>query len=252
MQNFSKWFVRILICTGLVVAALIPAVAQTAPQAAMPTVDQILDKYIQAIGGKDAVQKINSRVSKGTFELEQMPGDATTEIYQKAPNKIFTDTESGSFGAYKRGFNGTVGWEDNPQAGLADITGGQLADMKRGADFYRDVKLKDLYPKRTLKGKETVNGKDAYVVELTPAEGSAETWSFDADSGLAVRVQSQMEGPNGVVDLDTSLADYRDVDGVKYPFLIHQSFGELAFTIKFTDVQQNVAIDDAKFDKPKQ
>ncbi len=252
MRNISKWFVRTLICAGLVAAGIIPVAAQTAAPPAMPTVDQILDKYIQAIGGKDAVQKITSRVSKGTFELEQMPGDATTEIYQKAPNKIFSDTESASFGAYKRGFNGTVGWQDNPQAGLGEITGAQLADMKRGADFYRDVKLKELYPKRTLKGKEPVNGKDAYVVELTPTEGSGETWSFDADSGLAVRVQSQMEGPNGLVDVDTSLGDYREVDGVKYPYLIHQSFGELAFTIKFTDVQQNVAIDDAKFDKPTQ
>ena len=193
MQNFSKWFVRILICTGLVAAAIIPAVAQTAPQAAMPTVDEILDKYVQAIGGKDAVQKITSRVSKGTFELEQMPGDATTEIYQKAPNKTFTNTESASFGAYKRGFNGTVGWQDNPQAGLGEITGGQLADMKRGADFYRDIKLKEIYPKRTLKGKESVNGKDAYVVELTPTEGSAETWSFDADTGSRIVAMSFCE-----------------------------------------------------------
>jgi outer membrane lipoprotein-sorting protein len=252
MRNISKWFVRTLICAGLVAAGIIPVAAQTVAPAAMPTVDEILDKYVQAMGGKDAIQKLTSRVAKGTFELEQMPGDATTEIYQKAPNKSYTNTESASFGAYKRGFNGTVGWRDDPQAGLSDITGAQLADMKRGADFYRDIKLKELYPKRTLKGKESVNGKDAYVVELTPTEGSGETWSFDADTGLAVRVQSQMEGDNGLVEVDISLGDYREVDGVKYPYLIHQSFGQLAFTIKFTDVQQNVAIDDAKFDKPTQ
>lgn len=251
MQNISKWVVRILIGPAFAAAAIIPAAPQTPSQAALPTADQILDKFVQAVGGKEAVQKVTSRVAKGTFEMDQMGGDATTEIYEKAPNKQYSITAS-PMGDFKRGYNGTVGWQDNPQTGLTELAGAQLADMKRGADFYRDIKMKELYPKRTLKGKESVNGHDAYVVELTPAESSPETWSFDADSGLPVRVQGQAEGPNGTVDVDTSLGDYRDVDGVKVPFLVHQSFGEFAFTIKFTDIKQNVPIDDAKFDKPKE
>jgi hypothetical protein len=250
MKDFLKWQAWMAVCLGILALAIFGSAAQTAPQASMPTVDQILDKYVQALGGKEAIQKITSRVAKGTFAMDQMPGEATTEIYQKAPNKIFTDTESPSFGAFKRGFNGTVGWQDTPQTGLADLTGGQLADMKRGADFYGDINLKDLYPKMTLKGKESVDGHDAYVIEATSKDGKPETWYFDVDSGLKVRNQSQAEGPNGTVDVDTRLGDYREVDGVKSPFLIHQSFGDFAFTIKLTDVKQNVPIDDAKFEKP--
>ncbi len=249
MQSFSKWIFRTALCFGLLSAGVIAAAAQTTTPAASPTVDQILEKYIKALGGKEAVEKITSRVAKGNFEMEQLGEGSTTEIYAKAPDKEYTVTTT-PMGDFKRGYNGTVGWQDNPQVGLADLTGGQLADMKRGSDFYRDIKLKELYPKQTLKGKEVVNGKDTYVVELTPTEGSAETWYFDADSGLVVRVQSQMEGPNGIMDVDTTLDDYRDVDGVKFPFTIHQSFGDFAFTIKLTDVKQNVPIDDAKFDKP--
>ncbi|HET7841003.1 MAG TPA: hypothetical protein VFM21_05330, partial [Terriglobia bacterium] len=167
---------------ALVSAGIIAAAAQTPTPAATPTVDQILEKYVKALGGKEAVQKINSRVAKGTFEMEQMGGEATTEIYAKAPDKQYSVTAT-PMGDFKRGFNGTVGWQDNPQVGLVDLTGGQLADMKRGSDFYRDIKLKELYSKQTVKGKEAVNGKDAYVVELTPTEGSAETWYFDAESG---------------------------------------------------------------------
>ncbi len=157
-----------------------------------------------AVGGKAAVEKLTSRVSKGTFEMDQMPGTATEEIYEKAPNKQLSITDAPNFGVVKRAFNGTAGWQDMPQTGLQDVTGNQLAAMKRYADFYREIKLKELYPKMTVKGKESVNGRDAYVVEATPADGPPELMYFDAESGLLVRVQAQVEGPDrhGPVEYD--------------------------------------------------
>lgn len=250
MRNTLRWKHLASTCLIILVAGLIPVAAQTAPADSAPSVDEILDKYVQALGGKAALEKLTSRVAKGTFEMDQMPGEATQEIYEKAPNKQLTITDSPSFGTFKRGYNGTTGWQDNPQTGLQDVTGDELASMRRHADFYWSTKLKELYPQMTMKGKESVGGRDAYVIEATPAEGSAETMSFDAESGLLVRLQGEGETPNGPVDFDSTFEDYRDVDGVKVPFVMHQSFGEFSFVIKLTDVKQNVSIDDTKFDKP--
>jgi zinc protease len=251
LPTFRK---KILILVSLFVfmAGVIPVGAQTAPQESLPSVDQILDKYVQALGGTAAVEKLTSRVSKGTFELEQMPGTATEEIYEKAPNKQLSITDAPNFGVVRRAFNGTAGWQDMPQTGLQDVTGNQLAAMKRNADFHREIKLKEIYPKMIMKGKENVNGRDAYVIEATPADGPPELMSFDAESGLLVRVQAQVEGPTGPVPVDTILEDYREVDGVKLPFVIHQSLPEFSFVIRLTEVKHNVPIDDAKFDKPAQ
>jgi len=251
LPTFRK---KILILVSLFVfmAGVIPVGAQTAPQESLPSVDQILDKYVQALGGTAAVEKLTSRVSKGTFELEQMPGTASEEIYEKAPNKQLMITDAPNYGVVRFGFNGTVGWQDTPQTGLQDLTGGQLAARKRNADFYREIKLKEIYPKMIVKGKESVNGRDAYVIEATPADGPPELMSFDAESGLLVRVQAQMEGPTGPVPVDTTLEDYREVDGVKLPFVIHQSLPEFSFVIRLTEVKHNVPIEDAKFDKPTQ
>jgi outer membrane lipoprotein-sorting protein len=237
-------------CLIVLVAGLTPAVAQTTPQAALPTVDQILDKYVKALGGKAALEKLTSEVCKGTFEMDQMPGPAAEEIYAKAPNKQYMVTDAPNFGQARRGFNGTVGWEDNPQSGLRDITGAELAAMKREADFYWAIRLKGLYPTMTLKGKESVNGHDAYVIEATPPDGAAETMGFDADSGLLVRTQREGEGPNGKVTIEITFDDYREVDGIKLPFVMHFSMGDFAFVIKLSEVKHNVPIDDAKFDKP--
>jgi len=229
--------------------ATTPAAA-AAPAAPLPTVDQIVDKFQQASGGKEAWDKLTSRVSKGTFEMEQMAADGTQEIYEKAPNKVLFVTDIPSFGVVQRGFNGTAGWSDNPQTGLVDVTGDELASMKREADFYQVLDLRSLYPKLTVKGKDSVNGKDAYLVEGVPAEGAPVTMAFDAASGLLVRAQTVADGPMGKTDVVTTLSDYREVDGVQVPFAIHSDLGQIAFTIKLTDVKHNVPIDDAKFNKP--
>ncbi len=237
-------------CLIAVLAGLTAGVAQTTPPATLPSVDQVLDKYVKALGGKAALEKLTSRVSKGTLEMDQLPGPAAEEIYAKAPNKQYMVTDLSSFGQARRGFNGAVGWEENPQAGMRDITGPELAAMKRDADFYVAIKLRELYPKMAVKGKESVNGHDAYVVEATPPDGAAETMYFDADSGLLVRTVRETEGPNGKATLDITFDDYREVDGIKLPFVLHFSLGEFAFVIKLSEVKHNLPIDDAKFDKP--
>lgn len=254
MRKSRKWVLLLPVCLGVFVAGSVSAMAQeaSAPRTAadLPTVDQTLNKYVSALGGKAAIQKITSRVSKGTLEMDQMPGGATTVVYQKAPDKILSDTEFPSMGAFKRGFDGKQGWQDTPQTGLADVTGDQLGDLKRAADFYGNINLRELFPVMTVKGKESVNGREAYVIAAKSKDGRPETWYFDADSGLKVRNVSQTDGPNGPVEVDTTIGDYREVDGVKVPFMIHQSMGDISYTIKFTDVKQNVPIDDAKFEKP--
>lgn len=226
------------------------AAAPVTSAAPLPTADQIVDKCVQASGGKAAWQKLTSRVEKGTFEMDQMPGESTQEIYAKAPNKVLYVTDIPNFGVVQRAFNGTVGWQDNPQTGLADLSGDELAALKREADFYDVLDLKTLYPKMTVKGKESVDGHDAYVVEAIPAEGAPVTMSFDAASGFLVRAETVAETPNGKANVVTTLSNYREVDGVQLPFQIRSDMGSFAFTIKLSDVKHNVSIDDAKFDKP--
>ena len=237
-------------CLFVLLAGLTAAVAQTTPQAALPSADQVIDKYVQAIGGKAAFEKLTSRVCKGTLEMEQLPGPAAEEIYLKAPNKQYMVTDLSSYGQARRGFNGVVGWEDNPQNGMRDITGPELAAMKRDADFYMPIKLRELYPIMAVKGKESVNGHDTYVVEATASDGAAETMYFDAGSGLLVRTVREAEGPNGNATMDITLDDYREVDGIKLAFVMHFSLGDFNFVIKLSEVKHNLPIDDAKFDKP--
>lgn len=253
MRSNSK--LNMLVCLLVVGAGPICAWGQAQPQAqtqtSLPTVDEIVAKYEKAVGGKAAFEKLTSRVSKGSFDMGEMGNAGTTEVYQKAPNKLVTITDIPGFGVVRSGVSGGVAWLDTPQTGVQELTGDAGAASKRGADFYQEIRLKETYPKMVVKDKESFDGHDVYVIEATPTEGAPELLSFDADSGLLVRIQSQIQAPQGMIDIDSRLGDYREVDGVKLPFEIHQVRSDFSFTIKLTEVKHNVPIDDAKFEMPK-
>jgi outer membrane lipoprotein-sorting protein len=216
----------------------------------LPTVDQVIDKYVQAIGGKAAVEKQNSRVSKGNFEIPSFSAGGPIEIYAKAPNKAFSTINIEGFGVVQQGFTGSTGWSSDPQSGMRELGASEVAAAKLDSDFYRDIKLKELYPKLELKGKEKLPAGEAYVIIATPATGSPETLYFDTQSGLLVRQDGKRESPQGSMNVQVWFEDYKDVEGVKMPFTVKQNSDAISFVIKLTEIKPNVAIDDAKFNKP--
>ncbi|HYK87244.1 MAG TPA: hypothetical protein VE398_00635 [Acidobacteriota bacterium] len=217
----------------------------------LPTADQIVDKYVEALGGRAAIEKVTSRVAKGTFDIPAFGASGTFEAYAKAPDKNITIIDVPGFGVIKQAFDGTVAWEDNPQSGLNEKSGTALARAKLDGNFFRDLKLKELYPKMAVKGKEKVGDKDAYVIEATPTGMTAETWYFDTGTGLLVRADAEREGPNGVTMVQLYFDDYKEVDGIKIPSAIRQTTPDFSLSLKFNEIKQNVDIEDGKFSKPK-
>jgi zinc protease len=220
--------------------------------AALPTVDAVLENYVKAIGGREAALKISSRVSKGTFELASLAGvKGQLEIYEKAPNKQVAILNIPGIGEEAEGFNGAIAWELEPDSGVVhEKTGLELASARREADFYEDLRFKELYTRLTIKGVEKVGTAQAYVLEAVPAEGSAAHFYFDTQTGLLLRHDSIEEGEEGKRSVEEYYSDYRAVDGIKVPFAIHEVSPGMDFTIKLSEVKHNVAIDDAKFNKP--
>jgi hypothetical protein len=243
---------RTLTIIFLLTAIAAAGLAQGGQQkpAAMPTADQIIDKYVQAIGGKAAIEKTTSRVSKGSFELPAFGASGTFESTEKVPNKGLTVINVEGFGVVQEGFDGKVAWGQDPQNGLREKTGAELAAAKLDAEFHKPIKVKQLYPKLVVKGKDKVGDHEVYVVEATPVDSGAETWYFDTQTGLMLRQDAVREGPQGRQESQTFLDDYKDVDGVKLPFSIRQVTTAFTINITIKEVKHNVPVDDAKFAKP--
>jgi hypothetical protein len=223
-----------------------------APQA--PTVDQILDRYVQAVGGERSLRKLTSRITKMTLVIEGSDITVSFEDYAQAPNKGVqigrVKLGNGAEFEISRGFNGSVGWSLNPtDGGFRELSGMELATEKRNTEFYSEIKIRELYPKMALIGQVKVGDHSAYCIEATPPEGSSEKWFFDAQTGLLIRRDFISESEtNDKVTTETYFEDYREVDGIKLPFTIRQPADK--YTFKVNKVEHNVPIEDAKFKSP--
>jgi hypothetical protein len=245
-----------LIITGAVCAqdaqqkpSATPAKAAPAPSPAV-TVEQILDRYVEAIGGRAAMEKLTTRESRGTFEIAGTPLKGTVENYGKAPNKLASFTRVAGLGDFLEGHDGQISWTRDPTNGLRERSGAELAQAKFDAEFYKELKFKELYSKMELKGKEKVGGREAYLIVGTPAASSPEKLYFDTQTGLLLRMDLVRESPQGKTPFEVYFEDYREVDGVKIPFVQRQNAPDFSVTIKFDTIKHNVTIDDAKFSKP--
>lgn len=255
MRVTTKCKSSVFLAAVLLGAMYTPAVRAQAPSpaaaatAALPTSDDVINHYVKAIGGQDAWKKITSRQFIGTIEIPAMSVSGTIESHEKAPDKMLSVVVvAGS--AFRRGFDGKVAWADDPQNGLRDVTGPEFDDTKREANFNRPLELQKTYSKIAVTGTEKVGDRDAYVVEATLGSGDADKLYFDTQSGLLVKSISQQHTPQGAVTVQEELTDYRDTDGVKIPYSIHQSTPQIEFNIKITEVHSNVSFDDAQFSKP--
>jgi hypothetical protein len=229
-----------------------PAQSNGSPAAttALPSVDKILNKYLEASGGRVAWQKLNSRESKGVVDVPAMNTSGTVEVYEKAPSKVVvTITIAGA--VFTQGYDGKVGWSNDPKNGLREQTGDELAEARRDADFYHPLDMHNLYSNFKVKGTEDLDGRSAYLVEATPSEGGdPDKLYFATDTGLLVRGITQHHSPEGVISIQEDFGDYRTVDGITIPFQIRQTNGEMDFTIRMEEMHHNIAIEDAKFAKP--
>jgi zinc protease len=224
----------------------------SAAQSANPSVDDILTRYIAALGGRAAVSKHTTRISKGTLELVGVTLDGTAESYSKAPNKYLSIINIPGYGEVRRCFDGQSGWISGPDTGIQPLAGHDLSSTQRDAVFYQSLELKKTYPQMTLKGKEDVGTWPAYVVEASSSDGTVRRMYFDVSSGLLIRADEESDSPQGRDTIQFFFEDYRDVDGVKQPFTVRQVHGKVSFIVRLTEVKWDDPIDDGKFAKPGQ
>jgi hypothetical protein len=229
---------------------------------ALPSADQILAKYIDALGGEQALRKVTSRVVTGTQDVAIGPGGsiptpATVEKYSKAPNLSLSIYHAPTF-TISDGFDGMSAWAQNMQGAVQDAVPVDQSRAKRSSDFYEPLNLKNEYAQLSVDGIERVNGHDAYVVRgHFQNDFPAEHLYFDLLTGLLLRKSAFLPTQAGNSPFEMNYDDYRDTgSGVKFPFRITMNpIGprielEPTTTLYVSRVQDNVAIDNAKFVKP--
>jgi hypothetical protein len=224
-----------------------PGLVPLAPAASSATVDQIVDKYVAALGGADAIRKVTSRIMKGTIAVggSEMP----IELFTKAPNKRVSVSHMGGRESMTA-FDGTVGWTGGTGGAARQMSEAEAGSAALDAEFSLALRLKELFAQLRRSRPEQVNGVDCDVLQGTRPGGIAVRLDFDKQSGLLLRMVRTTANPMGRMPVQIDYADYKEFDGVKVPLRWTLARPNGRFTIQIKEVQDNVPVDDAKFTKP--
>ena len=214
----------------------------------LPTVDEVLRRYVEAVGGEAAIRAVTSRVTKGTIDVAGVSRGGSFESYEQAPNKILNVIQAHPLGTVKVGFNGRNGWS-RIQAGLRMLKNQELASLQIDADFYGPVRIKNNYAKVTLVGMSKIGYRGVYVIDFQPTSGAVERLYLDANTYLPARINTMLTTGTASEPVEMYLDDWRAVDGIKLPFSISQRFAKLTLTFTIKEITHNVAID-AKIFEP--
>jgi len=227
-------------------------------QAALPTAEQILKKYIVAVGGEKIVTNVKAVVMKGTLERARGRnadgslniGQDAVEITLKAPDKYLVRMTTAQ-GVVLQCVNGTVAWVSSND-GSRQLSADDLERAKRVPARYGIVKVTEAPERMKVIGVEVIGGRQAYVVATRIDASRARRYFFDAETGLLLREITTTETMLAPLPEQVDFEDYRDVDGVKLPFTIRTS-DVAAFSTarrRLTEIKLNVAVEDAVFNMP--
>ena len=208
------------------------------------TAKSIIDKYIKVIGGKANLEKVKDKTTIMHGSVQGV--NLTMIIYQKEPNKIKQELDAGAVKqeTYFDGYKGVVSVAGNTQ----NITGDALEILRYQALLHPLYIIDSLDIKTKLLGTEKINGKDAYKIEVTLPTGKSWTEYFDPQTGLKVKDVQKISVPQGTFTKENEYSDYKNVDGVMYPFKLVQTVGAQTIEMNVSSLKINTGIPDNKFE----
>jgi len=222
-----------------------------------PTADQILDKYIQAVGGAQRANAITSWVAKGTYSgFDTEDAKAPVDIYAKAPNQRSVVVHlPGGAGDNVRNCDGVNAWNTSNGTFLSipvfPLSGGELAGAKLDAALSFPGQIKQLFKNWTAKfPATTIDDNPVAVVQGTQPDGTPVKFYFDKKTNLLLRQVRYTDTPIGLIPAQIDYSDYRAVSGVKLPYKILVTWTDGRSNIELSEIRPNVAIEATRFAKP--
>jgi len=241
MKKATAW---ILGAAVLMTLATLPGYGQTA--------QDVLNKMIDAMGGRKALEAVKDTTVTGTAEIPQYGISASITMYQKEPNKMRMDIDIAAAGmTITQAFDGQKGWWTNPQTGTTEEMPAAMAKdilhQALGSDsFLNPKKLGITY---ALKPKAKIEDKDYIVLEQTLADGYKTTMYLDPTTYLPYKTTSLTSDMTGAeVDTESYLTDYKKVGGLMVAHTIRNlQNGAEVQRISIASVTYNTNLDDALF-----
>jgi predicted Zn-dependent peptidase len=208
---------------------------------------EVIEKYINAVGGADKWKGVKDLTQKMSMEMQGQK--ITVEVVKKAPNKSFEKVGMMGMVLQKKVFDGEKGYMEM-QGQKKDMTEKEIAEEKDGGAMLDELDFLNPSYKLTLKGVEKVDGKDCYVLEAIGANnnGKKSTNYYEVESGLKVKELNTEPNDQGVTVVTNNFKDYKTTkDGLKYPSMINTKAGPQVMDLKVETFDSNTGVGDDVF-----
>lgn len=237
-----------LVLAAVALTAPAPAAA-AASQAALPPAKQIIDRYIQAIGGRDAVRKRASIRSTGTFEVPAAGLKGDLVLVQTPEKAALTITVPG-MGEIVQTYDGSAAWSLNPMQGPRLLEGKELAQMREDAGYGSILRESPQVTSVETVERTTMGGEPCYKVRLTYASGRHVYDCYSIETGLLVAMVMSQDTPGGSVDVTTLVSDWKDFGGLRSATVMRQQAMGQEQVMRLTTIEYDRPDDARAFDPP--
>ena len=202
------------------------------------TVEKVYENYIEAIGGRDAVEDVESVVMKAEASVQGMALNLTMK--RTMDGKLNQEVSVGGNVMSKQIFDGEAGFV-MAQGQKIPYNEDQIKTAKIDANPFPELQVGDA----TLEGIETVEGTDAYVVALSDNYKAY----YNVESGLKMQTVQTMSQAGQTMSIPTGYSDYQEVEGVKFPFKMTQAAGPQTFEFDVTEILVNEGVSAEDFEE---
>jgi hypothetical protein len=227
-----------------------PATAEKqADTAALPSAQAVIDKHIEAIGGRKVLQSHSSVAVKGIMEIPAAGIKGPVEMYAARPNKMMMKATLAGVGDINEGFDGTTAWTVSPMTGPMIATGEELEQKAFGANFDRTLGMAHAYESMKTVEKTTFEGRPVYKLALTRKGGAVDTEFYDVETGLKAGSIVDVKSPMGTVTATSTLSDYKKFGDVLQPAVLKQTASGAQIVMTFTEMVYD-KVDPAVFELP--
>jgi hypothetical protein len=215
----------------------------------LPGGDNLLAHFVQVTGGEAAYSKIKNVSMTGDIEMAGRNVAGSVSIVESG-DKAYMSLDFMGIGKVEECYDGVNAWESSAISGPRLLEGDEKSSLRQASSIAVIKEWRDLYRETRTVGIEDVGGKPAWKVQMIPKEGKPETFFFDKESGLLVRVMSVLSSAMGEIASDMEMSDYREVDGIRTPFTMTEKVMSQDIVLRFTSVVYNGTIPPGRFDPP--
>lgn len=216
-----------------------PATRQKPAAVTLPAAQTIIDRHIEASGGRRALQAVHSVTVKGTITIPANGMTGTIEVHAARPNKALVKTNIAGIGEMLEGFDGTTAWSISPMTGPILATGAELEQKAFDSDFDRALGIAHQYESMKTTGKITFEGRPVYRVELTKKGGGTDVEFYDVETGLKAGGIAERTNPMGTISATSAVSDYKPFGDLLQPTVMKQTASGVQLVMTFTSFEVN-------------